>query len=238
MPKTYNPEDNPSTSCTRESRELVKQNRNLKDRRRVDWDRVKADYVHGVAYFENGLRRMEYPTAESLGEKYDVSPSTVSGYIFRGKWVLEREQYKEKIKLMHDREMSQYKLRASSLYDVQNITRVERFGRLIDANLAQYAEYFHDENIGMDTFDEQLAMQELPPPSFKQLREGIDALDKLHNLTRKILGEPVNYDTVYDEVKQAVDKEKNTVKVSEVHDLMKSIRKELDMKTVDIIPNE
>lgn len=182
----------------------------------VDWERIRADYVHGwYEYNEDGTRKYIYPTLRKLMEKYDVSNTAICSRSRREKWVLQRDQFRQKITKRRHAELGVMKFRESSRYDADNIVRLERFGKLIDRFIEE-----KENDVENDL-------------NIKDIKTGVEVLEKIHSLTRNIFGEPVGYDKAYEEAVREVEKainEGNPTTKNDVLDMINAIKS----NTVDV----
>ena len=187
----------------------------------IDWERVRADYVHGYyEYLNDGMRRLIFPSLRVLAEKYGINSEVVSRRCRKEKWVIQKEQFKSKIMRRRYAEIGVLKFRETSRYDADNIVRLEKFGRILDSVL---------------DYKEQCDPAEV---DLKELKTGFELLEKMHKLGRDIFGEPVGYDKAYEEAQRDVEEAMNKgkeVKKDDIEDLIKNIKKNIvDVNAVGV----
>ena len=197
-------------------------------KRRIEWDDVKHDYVMGIRKHKGGIGYIYYPTLNDLAEKYDISMSAVAVKSRNEKWVLQREMFKEKVANYREQSLSEYKIRSSTQFDSENVLMLEKISMILKARLAMYNELYND------NLEEVMASGDYNIPGIKEVNETLDAIGKLHITMRNVIGEPLNYYEAAKETNREIQQAKQTVKVDEVKDLISTVRKELDAKTVDV----
>ena len=181
---------------------------------KYDWLRLETEYVQG--YFEtqpNGIRIHRFPSYQELADKYEYHKSVIAKRASAENWLLQRDQYKEKVKGKIERENNSIRFRDSARYDVQNLRALEDVHKLVDKYFENYTDLLESE-AGFVLNEEG----EAPKINVKELQMIVDIIDKKHRIARNIFGEPINAEKLHEEAKNEI-----TIKpkASDVRDMKK-----------------
>lgn len=147
----------------------------------IDWALMESDYIHGYYVTNNrGVQKHVYPTVEMLAKKYEANTSAINRRCSQDKWVVRREQYREKIREKTFDKCEQTKidvlLSESAKYDTQNLQKLDQVDKILNTYLAKYSK--------MSEMDE-----DTPPVDLRELETFMNILLKRHQLSRGIFGE-------------------------------------------------
>jgi len=150
----------------------------------VDWAMMESDYIHGYYVTNNrNVQKHVHPTAEMLAKKYNVALSAVNRRCSQDKWVIRREQYKEKLREKTFDKCEQQKvdilLSESSKYDTQNLQKLDQVDKILNRFLGKYSQ--------IEDYDDTDAPTKI---DLREVETFMNILLKRHQLSRAIFGEP------------------------------------------------
>lgn len=206
-------------------------------RKVVDWALLETDYIHG--YFvtnENGQRVHIYPTAEKLGAKYECSVSMIQNRCAQEKWLVRREQYKEKIKDLAVSRAEKDKTNSinllmseSSKYDTQNLQKLDQVDKILNIYLHKYSSLLDPDTASFLEGEEDKQKIDL-----KEINMMMDILLKKHQLSRSIFGESTSVkpsEVRKDDIKKESIKFKNNKeKTNNLEKIVNIIKSNSDLK--------
>lgn len=165
---------------------------------RYDWDSISIDYIQGLLIEqEDKSFRHVFPSYRDLAEKYGANDQVIGKRAREENWITQRDLYRSKTKSKLEGQRFSQLISESTQFDARSLAQIKQVEKLVELWLSQYSGV-----LDPDT-DELYFAEEIPRPSMKDLDTLMGLLTKKHNLTRSILGEPVNADTLYKELEEA-----------------------------------
>ena len=187
---------------------------------RLNWDVIEIDYIQGIQVEnEEGNLTHIYPSYTYLGNKYGVNRTTICNRASRDDWQKKRNYYRLKLKdLKKDNNLLSF-VSESATIDYYNIAYIKNVQQLLHAYLQPYMQMLDKET--KELLDEEGNAVRL---NMRDIKDSIATIDMIHNLSRKIYGEPLNADTLRQQIE---DVKENKVNDEQLEDKIKHKLKEL-----------
>lgn len=165
---------------------------------KFNWDEIEAEYTRGYLEidYETGIRKHKFPTLKELSSKFNCSIDSINKISSREEWVVKRDIYRAKIKAkIQDTQPSKLFVYSNKL-DAKNLNKIEQIHKLVDLYLSKHS-------MIIDPEDDTLLMDEDSPTiNVRELEAVLRILKESHNLSRSILGERINNESMVQEAEQ------------------------------------
>lgn len=165
---------------------------------KFNWDEIEAEYTRGYLEidYDTGIRRHKFPTLRELSSKFNCSIDSINKISSREKWVVKRELYRTKIKAKIQKNQPSELFIYSIKLDAKNLNKIEQIHKLVDLYLSKHS-------MIVDPEDDTLLMDEdSPTVNVRELEAVLRILRESHTLTRSILSERVNNESMIQEAEQ------------------------------------
>lgn len=165
---------------------------------KYNWDEIEASYVRGYLEidYETGIRKHVFPTLKELSSKFNCGIDSINKISSREEWVIKRELYRAKIKAKIQEGQPSELFVYSTKLDAKNLNKIAEIHKLIDLYLSKHS-------MIVDPEDNTLLIDEdIPTINVKELEAVLRILKDSHTLTRSILGERINNESMIQEAER------------------------------------